>query len=205
MFFCNAVFSQSTSKICTLFRLFIFSNKAIYYTISGLVLLPYRFTLFSHWIVEDFMNALVLLPYRFTLFSNILRSGHTCILFYYLIDLHYSQTLWQIIRSKIQFYYLIDLHYSQTELCGDDEYNKVLLPYRFTLFSNPSVYTFFHHFVLLPYRFTLFSNERTFFWMELIVLLPYRFTLFSNIGHRRLAAAKFYYLIDLHYSQTVGI
>ena len=113
-FFCNAVFSQSTSKICTLIRLFIFSNKAIYYTISGLVLLPYRFTLFS----------------------NILRSGHTCILFYYLIDLHYSQTKQAEDCKGERFYYLIDLHYSQTELCGDDEYNKVLLPYRFTLFSN---------------------------------------------------------------------
>ena len=34
----------------------------------------------------------------------------------------------------------------------------VLLPYRFTLFSNPFTVECQHFFVLLPYRFTLFSN-----------------------------------------------
>ena len=36
--------------------------------------------------------------------------------FYYLIDLHYSQTLSRFKRNSEPFYYLIDLHYSQT-LC----------------------------------------------------------------------------------------
>ena len=34
--------------------------------------------------------------------------------FYYLIDLHYSQTYTIFVIKKRLFYYLIDLHYSQT-------------------------------------------------------------------------------------------
>ena len=34
--------------------------------------------------------------------------------------------------------------------------------------------------VLLPYRFTLFSNLAEIFNSDSLVLLPYRFTLFSN-------------------------
>ena len=56
----------------------------------------------------------------------------------------------------------------------------VLLPYRFTLFSN----RFNRHIriirVLLPYRFTLFSNIVDYETLKILVLLPYRFTLFSN-------------------------
>ena len=36
--------------------------------------------------------------------------------------------------------------------------------------------------VLLPYRFTLFSNLHSPFLIFYAVLLPYRFTLFSNGG-----------------------
>ena len=35
--------------------------------------------------------------------------------FYYLIDLHYSQTGFDSVFGKHTFYYLIDLHYSQTQ------------------------------------------------------------------------------------------
>ena len=35
--------------------------------------------------------------------------------FYYLIDLHYSQTYRSDENAIPMFYYLIDLHYSQTE------------------------------------------------------------------------------------------
>ena len=112
--FCNAVFSQSTSKICTLIR----------------------FTLFSNCVISGFVTLSVLLPYRFTLFSN--RRP----------------------RSGLQA--------------------PVLLPYRFTLFSNPAT--------------KLLASLR--------VLLPYRFTLFSNLSRFCLSHFSFYYLIDLHYSQT---
>ena len=56
----------------------------------------------------------VLLPYRFTLFSNEGLVYQDYNEFYYLIDLHYSQTLAGVICKKFLFYYLIDLHYSQT-------------------------------------------------------------------------------------------
>ena len=36
--------------------------------------------------------------------------------FYYLIDLHYSQTMINKDMQDGTFYYLIDLHYSQTPL-----------------------------------------------------------------------------------------
>ena len=35
-------------------------------------------------------------------------------MFYYLIDLHYSQTPQKKSNAPFWFYYLIDLHYSQT-------------------------------------------------------------------------------------------
>ena len=79
-----------------------------------MVLLPYRFTLFSNEIVDSGMDDEVLLPYRFTLFSNLRAELAGIARFYYLIDLHYSQTR-DILVIKI---------------------NTVLLPYRFTLFSN---------------------------------------------------------------------
>ena len=90
--FCNAVFSQSTSKICTLIR----------------------FTLFSNYPEQGSKKSFVLLPYRFTLFSNGWRSYTQVKKFYYLIDLHYSQTNGHKYLISLKFYYLIDLHYSQT-------------------------------------------------------------------------------------------
>ena len=144
--------------------------------------------------------------------------------FYYLIDLHYSQTTALNSQQSSLFYYLIDLHYSQTVATMLLRISGVLLPYRFTLFSNgqpiqpknvavllPYRFTLFSNTpcfitlsrtVLLPYRFTLFSNSRGHINRRMLVLLPYRFTLFSNICRIRKAFGRFYYLIDLHYSQT---
>ena len=79
-------------------------------------------------------------------------------MFYYLIDLHYSQTKPVCAFSWLQFYYLIDLHYSQTLFRSVFLIFSVLLPYRFTLFSNSVKISAFEIEVLLPYRFTLFSN-----------------------------------------------
>ena len=69
--FFNAVFSQSTGKICTLIRFTLFSNKLVHGSVQLCVLLPYRFTLFSNIIVDKVVTYAVLLPYRFTLFSNL--------------------------------------------------------------------------------------------------------------------------------------
>ena len=79
---------------------------------------------------------------------------------------------------------------------------SVLLPYRFTLFSNPLALKVKVTPVLLPYRFTLFSNHLCDFLGYCLVLLPYRFTLFSNRTCSTTNVLRFYYLIDLHYSQT---
>ena len=79
------------------------------------VLLPYRFTLFSNTLDEYKIKISVLLPYRFTLFSNNMRSILVLKQFYYLIDLHYSQTQLFAQHRAYRFYYLIDLHYSQTQ------------------------------------------------------------------------------------------
>ena len=127
------------------------------------VLLPYRFTLFSNYTLCDHSPKLVLLPYRFTLFSNFCPSLKIRDWFYYLIDLHYSQTTKEPQHEKWWFYYLIDLHYSQTDLCTTLA-PLVLLPYRFTLFSNEHQTARRKTAVLLPYRFTLFSNN----WIPLL-------------------------------------
>ena len=122
--------------------------------------------------------------------------------FYYLIDLHYSQTSLNASVQAFTFYYLIDLHYSQTLSGVYGGVIEVLLPYRFTLFSNIHIKISAEHTVLLPYRFTLFSNgggiaiygglgfttlqiytilkHRLYTLSIPFVLLPYRFTLFSN-------------------------
>ena len=145
MFFCNAVFSQSTSKICTLIRFTLFSNLWIFawqdfpvllpyrFTLFSnhsmwrkhtlLVLLPYRFTLFSNPPLYNWNCCLVLLPYRFTLFSNGINQWKTRYWFYYLIDLHYSQTTLINLFNSFVFYYLIDLHYSQTNSDGLVDFN----------------------------------------------------------------------------------
>ena len=121
--------------------------------------------------------------------------------FYYLIDLHYSQTFSKLVEMMTGFTTL--QIYTILKPPSQMIYRLiVLLPYRFTLFSNLvfTVCTTFR--VLLPYRFTLFSNivgiyfsplsgfttlqiytilkQRTGLLKDNSVLLPYRFTLFSN-------------------------
>ena len=123
---------------------------------------------------------MVLLPYRFTLFSN--------------AEMQDKPT--PAVLLPYRFTLFSNLHVLFT--CGAD----VLLPYRFTLFSNYWPTTLTSHYVLLPYRFTLFSNLSLSMLLSTKVLLPYRFTLFSNDEEIKVANHRFYYLIDLHYSQT---
>ena len=105
------------------------------------VLLPYRFTLFSNRITPQLPPSKVLLPYRFKLFSNLRQVLIWHQKFYYLIDLHYSQTMQAVQTRHNWFYYLIDLHYSQTVHILHCQALIVLLPYRFTLFSNRANYS----------------------------------------------------------------
>ena len=113
-FFCNAVFSQSTSKICTLIRFTLFSNESDIVKTLSVVLLPYRFTLFSNVCHKRNSHERVLLPYRFTLFSNRRLPFHqvSCVLLPYRFTLFSNTRL--LFRCLKLFYYLIDLHYSQT-------------------------------------------------------------------------------------------
>ena len=79
---------------------------------------------------------------------------------------------------------------------------NVLLPYGFTLFSNDTQQPIGLILVLLPYGFTLFSNYHFLYFTFDLVLLPYGFTLFSNQRMQPPSFHLFYYLMDLHYSQT---
>ena len=144
-----------------------------------MVLLPYRFTLFSNMYADLTLFFWVLLPYRFTLFSNTTSAIYMARRFYYLIDLHYSQTRLPALSLKHMFYYLIDLHYSQTDFLTlkrsiwfyyliDLHYSQTvcLASSYFLSFTTLQIYTILKHTgrqryflqVLLPYRFTLFSN-----------------------------------------------
>ncbi len=56
--------------------------------------------------------------------------------FYYPINLHYSQTIILFVVCFLLFYYPINLHYSQTMVAIQLKNALVLLPYKFTLLSN---------------------------------------------------------------------
>ena len=144
------------------------------------VLLPYGFTLFSNRTHCHSPPFYVLLPYGFTLFSN---SVSICI-DPFIVLLPYGFTLFS------------NLYASAVAA------RSVLLPYGFTLFSNAQLCPPHHRWVLLPYGFTLFSNFDFGGCKNGSVLLPYGFTLFSNWKPINDPFGRFYYLMDLHYSQT---
>ena len=123
--------------------------------------------------------------------------------FYYLMKLHYSQTITLCVKYIERFYYLMKLHYSQTSLKVSLilssfttlwnytilkllapllERTSVLLPYEITLFSNRQRYSRLSIVVLLPYEITLFSNPTGNNIIHITVLLPYEITLFSNVS-----------------------
>ena len=210
------------------------------------VLLPYGFTLFSNSSLTWQYFFHVLLPYGFTLFSNHTMNLETVLQFYYLMDLHYSQTCRHDGRPPSPFYYLMDLHYSQTEevlvlalvnfttlwIYTILKRNK-MTPSCISNFTTLWIYTILKRtckcqsqqpdfttlwiytilkqgeilvyciIILLPYGFTLFSNRRWQPFRKTIILLPYGFTLFSNPSSTQRASFRFYYLMDLHYSQTL--
>ena len=121
----------------------------------------------------------VLLPYGFTLFSNNHRNDLRPERFYYLMDLHYSQT--PCLRRSMCRCFTTLWIYTILKPRGSREFVTL---------------------VLLPYGFTLFSNGVSLHYIKYIVLLPYGFTLFSNRLVVLFSVLWFYYLMDLHYSQT---
>ena len=123
---------------------------------------------------------MVLLPYRFTLFSNGSGKNGRRYKFYYLIDLHYSQTRLAHAVHMTWFYYLIDLHYSQTTqqavLTMTQFYYLIDLHYSQTRYGLSIQQIRFYYLIDLHYSQTHQQNRCT----KVKVLLPYRFTLFSN-------------------------
>ena len=118
------------------YEITLFSNNKNCGSKNGHVLLPYEITLFSNkgWINNAVAN--VLLPYEITLFSNKRSEPIMNGEFYYLMKLHYSQTIVISASLASMFYYLMKLHYSQTTVSPFGSTMTVLLPYEITLFSN---------------------------------------------------------------------
>ena len=100
--------SCSALWIYTILKLFCSRDQC------GLVSLPYGFTLFSNTCSNRCGQC------RFYYLMNLHYSqtdGNTpyhATPFYYLMNLHYSQTHWELTKTPAWFYYLMNLHYSQT-------------------------------------------------------------------------------------------
>ena len=126
-------------------------------------------------------------------------------MFYYPIDLHYSQTRALGAGRRTEFYYPIDLHYSQTFFAVFPICDTVLLPYRFTLLSNRTASVphrqRFYYPIDLHYSQTSSVRSRTYPPFYYPIDLHYSQTGFTE----RCSVWQFYYPIDLHYSQTSNI
>ena len=122
------------------------------------VLLPYGFTLFSNAVIGHLSVAFVLLPYGFTLFSNIAGGDRIGQLFYYLMDLHYSQTYskgaeWLKSFTTLWIYTILKLF----RFC-DTINNCFTTLWIYTILKQKFRPCILYQ-VLLPYGFTLFSNN----------------------------------------------
>ena len=139
------------------------------------------------------------------------------------MDLHYSQTVWSCFLAFFGFTTLWIYTILKRPWRSWNGY-AVLLPYGFTLFSNQSQQheqqcrcftTLWIYTILKPHCWPLAGcTGFTTLWIYTIlkhdnpkarkakVLLPYGFTLFSNQPFADTTIPWFYYLMDLHYSQT---
>ena len=84
--------------------------------------------------------------------------------FYYLIDLHYSQTKCSLCCINRMFYYLIDLHYSQTNQ------SSLVLPLRF------------YYLIDLHYSQTTNSGVMSRYWFYYLIDLHYSQTSNLKLG-----------------------
>ena len=169
-----------------------------------IVLLPYEITLLSNDIIAKIDKRWVLLPYEITLLSNDNRGSSGIYLFYYLMKLHYSQTLsaprtnrrcfttlWNYTTLKpvagmialVRFYYLMKLHYSQTLLiarllffCFTTLWNYTTLKHEYRLAREIGSFTTLWNYTTLKPSFEFLRC-----WQ---VLLPYEITLLSNFFTR---------------------
>ena len=123
-------------------------------------------------------------------------------MFYYLMKLHYSQTLIFLELKRKLFYYLMKLHYSQTVI------NDVTNKKGFTTLWNYTILKQLNFHLISNWRFTTLWNYTILKHFQLVtalsqVLLPYEITLFSNHPYYLDRQNEFYYLMKLHYSQTL--
>ena len=103
---------------------------------------------------------------------------------------------------RYSFYYLMNLHYSQTHiLLNQSQLSFTTLWIYTTLKRNENGEAEYQRFTTLWIYTTLKRLYYRFFLLA--VLLPYEFTLLSNLFVTLiLCLSLFYYLMNLHYSQT---
>ena len=82
-----------------------------------------------------------------------------CSEFYYPINLHYSQTFAQSFVSRSSFYYPINLHYSQTAVHRSPRHTQFYYPINLHYSQTRLADGTDTARVLLPYKFTLLSNR----------------------------------------------
>ena len=105
--------------------------------------------------------------------------------------------------TDYKFHYLMDLHYSQTigileksKKCFTTLWIYTILKHLFVLGNVPVGFTTLWIYTILKHRWA--PNHK------ITVSLPYGFTLFSNEVLQGILQGEFHYLMDLHYSQTVN-
>ena len=186
-----------------------------------------EFTLLSNGIVKVNHRLIVLLYSEFTLLSDTFVQTVLVKVFYCILNLHYSQTLLRLSYRAEMFYCILNLHYSQTggrsywqwrgfycilnshysQTAGFNHcYAPAVLMYsEFTLLSNYGHAIPDFDKVLMYSEFTLLSNRKrecqcfyycfTVFWI---------YTTLKRLQPCRPGNARFYCILNLHYSQTFG-
>ena len=118
------------------------------------------------------------------------------------MDLHYSQTDENIVNSLLCFTTLwiyTTLKPQRVNLRNTMSFTTLWI--YTTLKRGRYKLVYYKSFTTLWIYTTLKPVRR--FYRVILVLLPYGFTLLSNIVVEEFALVRFYYLMDLHYSQTI--
>ena len=190
-----------------------------------LVLLPYEITLLSNHILSDSALYFVLLPYEITLLSNRGCKNDIVGKFYYLMKLHYSQTDDIFHHTSESFTTLWNYTtLKRRNTCGNSRgcfttlWNYTTLKPCLLIVISLFCFTTLWNYTTLKlvindwnnycsfttlWNYTTLKHIRT-FGVICVVLLPYEITLLSNSCTSLIASEWFYYLMKLHYSQTMS-
>ena len=144
------------------------------------VLLPYEITLLSNTIPVGCWEIFVLLPYEITLLSNKKYGGIDYDGFYYLMKLHYSQTVQCFRVYSVSF----------TTLWNYTTLKPLLWFFRYS----SSFTTLWNYTTLKP-------DYRLYYWLVLFYYLM-KLHYSQTLGAITDIELTFYYLMKLHYSQT---